>query len=709
MREALVARLSNRKANGALRDYATQLISRLLAWPAKAGLFGMRLAPAQPARSAPAFIRDSRPGSTAEATSPPVPTADDVVQTTQAIGLIFLAIVLFGADRADLSLALGAFWGAALVLAVRRKDFPIHLLRLRTLRIAGLLFGVMMVYLAASLLPVFPAAPLPFWPWVNDHAGTLDRSATAVELVRLLVLAATFTIGLTLGGTDTRARLAMRWICIAAAAYAGLSLVQHVLAPDRVLWATKGSFGSRLTGTFFSANVAAGCFGVFSILLLTRFESRPSTVARRTRDDMEFLAKCVATAATLACLVLTASRMGAIALIASLLTLLVLSIVLRRNDSRPNSSWPMSIAYLAFFTSLVIPGSFLIKRLGATDEGWGGRHELFSAHWDAFTASPATGYGLGSFPSINRISTTADNFGALWYVRATHNVYLQWLEETGIIGAALMFSIVGLLLFAILRGLVRRRSMHWLLRGVLGASLFLAVQGLADFSLQTPAISILWSVLLGLGFSVATGGYNATRAAARTATDADRKMALWIPLGLAITVELMSLMSLWANAGIAASQRFPFVLKSGYESHILDAMTGPQSPAVGREVRRSVGAALRQAPADPYLWVLAASVDGVGEAGLDALARSYDCAPFDPTLVRWRTEFAARQWTNVPAGLRSKILNEVAVERDWGLRPWIQDMATAYRGQPFGLALALAITTADNANRPPATQTVQTQ
>ena len=110
-------------------------------------------------------------------------------------------------------------------------------------------------------------------------------------------------------------------------------------------------------------------------------------------------------------------------------------------------------------------------------------------------------YGLGSFSDINSQITTEENYHALWSVRAVHNVYLQWLEEAGIIGALPMFLLIGTILVAAVWRTFNLRKGQTLLRGVIAASVVVLVHGTVDFGLQVPSIAAFWAFLLGCQFS----------------------------------------------------------------------------------------------------------------------------------------------------------------------------------------------------------------
>ncbi len=90
------------------------------------------------------------------------------------------------------------------------------------------------------------------------------------------------------------------------------------------------------------------------------------------------------------------------------------------------------------------------------------------------------------------------NLPDLILIGAAHNVYLQWLEQTGLVGAILMWSCLGWLFITIALALRGKQRLSGLLRLTLSSSVLVLTHGLTDFSLEVPGITALWALLLGL-------------------------------------------------------------------------------------------------------------------------------------------------------------------------------------------------------------------
>ncbi len=209
----------------------------------------------------------------------------------------------------------------------------------------------------------------------------------------------------------------------------------------------------------------------------------------------------------LGCLVLTASRGAMIAAAAGGASLLLLLLFAGRIRLRQAGAG-LLVSAVAAGALLAIKGGLAIGRFGHLAADAHIRTAAVAAHWQAFLRSPLFGYGLGSFDETNKMVLTQQLYPALWAIRALHNVYLQWLEEAGVIGAVPMFLCLGLIMVSTLKGLsARRRSASWIC-ALLAADVVILVHGLADYALQVPSIAAFWALLLGLqlGLSRSSAG-----------------------------------------------------------------------------------------------------------------------------------------------------------------------------------------------------------
>lgn len=361
----------------------------------------------------------------------------------------------------------------------------------------GLFLGVLGVA-ALTLTSAVPGGAHPIWAWAGlPGASTLNRSATTLEMIKLLGLAATFVLGCLLGARTERARRAFSLLLWLGGAYALISLVLFLSGAQLA-----GGHG-RLGGGFYSANVAGTQFGVL-VLMATAWsvrqwnQGRSGDLVARLTDMAPVLALLLL---FLLCLFLTASRGGISATVLALALFLGWSAF----DNR-QARWPLMIVgvLIILIAALVlIQGNGLFAdRFGDIGAGDATRSTVAQAHWRAFLASPLFGYGLGSYPEVNNQIMTAQNAAALSVSVVQHNAYLQWLEEAGIVGAAPMFVLIAVILGFTAGRAVRRPRNRTLVAGLLAASVVVLLHAAVDVSLNTPSFEAFWTLILGLGFAL---------------------------------------------------------------------------------------------------------------------------------------------------------------------------------------------------------------
>lgn len=412
--------------------------------------------------------------------------------------LLYGAHFLYGAFDSRTSLTLdiaGALTlGGILVHRGLRRD----LLKFRDLMAPGIAFGLVILVGLWTLTPWVPGGPHPIWAYVNETpALTVDKSSTIVALINLLGLGCLFLVGAASGASDRRARIAID-ITLAAGVLFGLWAV--------IVSATGAEYqaqGRRLEAHFLTANTAATLFGVLFILAFSMALRRLRAAQPRERLVVVLPG---ATAALLfaVCLVMTASRGGLTATLVALSAML--GIMIFMGQIRASRAMLAILAVAGGLLAVMLAaGDRIIDRLTQAGTDVHIRTQMFTPHWEAFLASPLLGYGLGSYPTVNKTLLTAANFDALGDVNAAHNVYLQWLEQAGIIGAAPMFACIGLILWLTVTGTIRRNRMTSVLFGLLAADVVFLAHGLTDFALETPSMAALWAWLLGLQYALAKG------------------------------------------------------------------------------------------------------------------------------------------------------------------------------------------------------------
>jgi O-antigen ligase len=429
-----------------------------------------------------------------------------------AVAFIFSAHLSYGANTNALAMvfALMSFLLGLIALVLLPKASWV--LAEPSLRIIALLFSLTLIYTGLQLTPYLPGGGHPFWAWTGAReAITLDRDATIREWIKLGGLAALFVTGLMIGADDRRAILFFKVMLFAGVAFALWAFFIYIsdagAAPEGVV-----QRNPRLHASFQSANSAAVVMGGIAILALAALIRSIKEIAHRSPGMAPLIEQFISRTPTalialllsLIALLLTASRGG---ISASLMAMLVfigweLSRGRSRTGSAKNTVGVLLLAIALLLFAFVSSGDLFFQRMSLASWGDASRNITFSTHWQAILAAPWSGYGMGSFYLVNDMMMNPGNWPAIHKLGAMHNVYLQWLEEGGVIGAALMWSTLVCIIWTTLTGLRRRHRKRTWIRAVLCVSLLFLVHGLVEYGLQVPSIAMGWAILLGVGYGL---------------------------------------------------------------------------------------------------------------------------------------------------------------------------------------------------------------
>ncbi len=411
---------------------------------------------------------------------------------------IFLAHFFYGAALDLPALVLFAGLSAMASIALMFGRERAELARLTPTGTILALFAAVVLVAAWTLTPAVPGGPHPIWDWAGlPPAATMNRSATVIEILKLLGLGSVFVLGCLLGATSERGRATIGLILALGGLYALVSLGLFVSGSQIA------SGGGRLAGGFYTPNVAGAQFGVLLILSsawMVRQWRRSS--GQTPTDRITVLAPVAALLILfLACLLLTASRAAITATLVAALIFLGGSAL---DDRR--SRWPLlalgGLSILVAVLFLAQGNTLFADRFGLLAQADGTRSIVAAAHWRAFLDAPLLGYGLGSYPQVNNQIMTAANAPALSVSVIQHNAYLQWLEEAGLLGATPMFALIGVILGVTAWRAIRRPRNRTLVAGLLSASLVVLLHAAVDVPLNTPSFEAFWCLLLGLGFAL---------------------------------------------------------------------------------------------------------------------------------------------------------------------------------------------------------------
>ena len=409
--------------------------------------------------------------------------------------LLFAGHALYGALAGEASLMMVGGWALLLLLGASWPRWEVE--RFRPVLVwPAIFFGLTVLVALLSLTGVAPGTR-PIWAVIGlPDASTVDKSATILEIVKLLGLACAFSVGFGLG---ERERLGLK--TIKAIVYCGAAFCLLAVITFAAGLATQTQH-DRLEAFFLNPNTA-GSFCAAILCLCAGLVIRGARQVRATGRWDGLAGSLLCAVIALTALLMTNSRAASAVAVLGLGLIIVWQTLAGRLKVRHAIGVAAIVGGVILIA--VLASGRVVSRIGSLDEDASLRGLIGAVHWRAFTDAPWMGHGLGSFETVNRTRLTADTFGSLWNIRSAENVYLQWLEEAGLLGALPMFACIGVILGVTALNISRRRSMLSPLHALMAVNLVFILHGAVDFGLQTPSISTFWAFLLGLQLAWSEG------------------------------------------------------------------------------------------------------------------------------------------------------------------------------------------------------------
>ena len=420
-----------------------------------------------------------------------------------AIAAIMLGLIFRGGLGAGLAALIGSAMCAIAAVAVMtsRPGAARQFVRANGVSIIALALLVLYVVATAGLLGA-ALPPHPLWGNADTYAASAAPFRAVEGLAALCAPLAAFAIGsVSVQTRDDRDRIA-KLILGGALAFSVYALFTH---------ASTGGVGGRLSVHFGSANSAATAFAIVSLIsaagairAVRRSRTHHRSVMRILAVAYEAPLAVSAFVLSLACLLLTASRGGQLAAAIGLSVLLAVHLLPKRstnNSERRGAGLSVRTAVsglaLVLAGLMFVGGDYALRRFDQTAEDVIVREVLITEHAEAFVERKLIGHGLNAFTEVNAMIGTPENWLALSNVGSTHNIFVQALEELGLVGALLLAMVFApaLIRLAIL-AFSRRSGFEWA-AGALAAALACLLHGLVDFGLQNPAIAALLAFCVG--------------------------------------------------------------------------------------------------------------------------------------------------------------------------------------------------------------------
>jgi hypothetical protein len=426
-----------------------------------------------------------------------------------ALGVILLgnAVAFAGVDPpARLATAIVVL---LLILDLRRvPDVP------RLHRLAGFIVAALIVIQLAPLpeslrtliepgfTDVMAAGwyPLSLAPWATIHAA-----ASAVIVVGIALTAA--RIGVTRSGLP----ILLALIAATGVVVAVLGLAGEAGAPEKVLLVRDNTGGGSPYGPFVNENHFAQAMELTLpaalVLLAVSARKLRGSGGERQLAAVMVLGSSVVTVVTVAAMLRSGSRGGALFLVVALALTFPLWLRPRRISGR---RWPAVVVGVLL---VAVVGGLSWTRLAELEEGFrdlvavegvdgNTRWDLWSGTVRSWKRSPVVGSGLGSYRYVIAIDKPATGQSVL---EQAHNDWLEWASTTGIIGvtAGALF-VAGLAIsLAPWRGRRLRFEFRYALAGVALALVATGIHEIIGFGLQTPLNRYLLATWIGMMWGLA--------------------------------------------------------------------------------------------------------------------------------------------------------------------------------------------------------------
>lgn len=317
------------------------------------------------------------------------------------------------------------------------------------------------------------------------------------------------------------ARITMRWLCVfGAALIAGTLALRAFGSATMIAGLIEDQRQHRFAGLIGNANAAGISFGMIGVIMAGIAVERWDNWRSEARTSLPFVAPLALIGAIVA-LVLVALSQSRTAFAATLVALIVLfagswSAAARRRNIANRGSIALSLLVAGAATG--VAATAVLDRYTVAGQDGSSRIAILWHYARIAADAPLTGYGLGSFVTLNQRDLTPATVLQIGDFGAAHNALLQLAIEAGWPAVGLVAIALGGIAWRIVRN---RQSVAHLRGAVTGRALLLsvtiaAVGSMVDIALNVPAIAALSAALLGLAWGRALGGQHAASSPQRS-------------------------------------------------------------------------------------------------------------------------------------------------------------------------------------------------
>lgn len=406
----------------------------------------------------------------------------------------------------------------ALLWRFKQTSFHAHS---KTIRWALYGYGIVCLWIAVQWAPIMPAALTdPVRQSAADILKTgidtrlsVNPNATLTGLMHLLVYGGVFWLSFQLTRASERAWIAIQAIAWIGTTYALYGIAVYIAGNDWVTIYPKWTYRESLTSTFVNRNsyaTFAGLTLLAAIAVFTRHMVPFFAMKHPLRSKIVLIVEEVVAKAAFKtlgvisiaiALLLSASRGGVGSTIVGLLALAIIYMARKKLNLRQISGL-LSAAIIAAVIVYSVGGNHLSKRLpdDLVQSNLEVRTDIYALVWEAIKTSPWKGTGFGTFEDVFPAYRQGDESSLILWDKA-HNTYLENALELGLPAVILLNLSIALIAFQCLRGALTRKRDRIIPAAGAAATALIGLHSLVDFSLQIPAISILYACLMGIAVS----------------------------------------------------------------------------------------------------------------------------------------------------------------------------------------------------------------
>ncbi len=366
--------------------------------------------------------------------------------------------------------------------------------------------------LVGILSPARTAEPLPFGDEPAWMTVTIYPRETVLALFKFLAYLAGFTLAASLFDSSHRRSFLIRGLLFLGVFQALYGMYQYLTGSNRIFWYVNSKGWGA--GTYINHNHYAGLlemitpFAVSYVLYAVEkglaAQGRPGGGrGSGSSESAWFQVACYSGVLLILFLgiLCSYSRAGILAATFSVLFIFLLAQVKVRRKAWLVVTLAVVVAMVGY--GLLVGLGPVVARFEAVKDPnalpWTGRLFIWSDAWRLIQDYPLLGTGLGTFAiAFRRYQTELLES----FVDHAHNDYVEFICDTGFLGASLLFLPIAYLLVRMVASFLndQRGYRRAVKLGCIGSTVAMLLHSFADFNLQLPANALIFAVVLGIGY-----------------------------------------------------------------------------------------------------------------------------------------------------------------------------------------------------------------